>query len=193
MLSPRHFLAVAASAAARLCLLAAMAPAAMAADPLVVSGTVTRDGSPVTGAAVTVLVAGSDMVVAATTDDAGAWSATIDAVSGDTLEIGATTSTSTPDGAGCITTEVASGHVTVMVDALPASVEVVLGSARSSTVCAATATPGPAITPPATDSAGSAPAQGSPAGLPLVLVALGAAVLPTPRTLRLARVRRPRR
>jgi hypothetical protein len=142
----------------------------------------------VSGASVTVLVSGSDTVMPATSDETGAWTVAIDTVTGDTLEIAASTSTSAPSGDGCIRTETATGHVSVAVEGLPASVDVVLDSVRSSTVCAATAPPDPVITPPPTDATGGGGTRGSDAGvlavvLVLVLVATAAlaATLPTGR------------
>jgi hypothetical protein len=178
---------------AGLLLVAGMASVAVAADPLVVSGTVSRDGTPVAGASVTVVVAGSDAVMPATTDKAGAWTVSIDAMPGDTLDIGASTSSSTPAGDGCIRTRTASGHVSVAVDALPASVAVVLDNVRSSTVCAATASPGPVVTLPPTDAAGGAGARGSDTGvLGAVLVLLAGLALATALPAGRRRTRRPR-
>ena len=189
MPSPRRTLT---ALVAGLWLAAGLASAAMAADPLVVSGTVGRDGTPVSGASVTVLVAGSDTVMPATSDETGAWTVTIDAVPGDTLEIAASTSSSTTSSDGCIRTETATGHVSVAVDALPASMDVALDSVRSSTVCAATASPDPAITLPPTDATGGAGTRGSDAGALAVVLVLVAAALAATLPAGRRRARRPR-
>lgn len=177
MPSRRSVLAV--LAAAVLALVVA-APAMLAAGGLAVAGTVTRDGAPVAGAGVTIMVQGSDMVFQATTDANGAWSTSIGAAGGDILDIGASISTTTPAGTDCVRTEIASGHVTVAVDALPSSVAVVLDAVQTATVCAATASPGPVatpvITPPATDATrGAGPGSATP-GLPLLIMMLASAV-----------------
>jgi hypothetical protein len=162
--------------AAWLVVAACLAPAALAADPLVVAGTVSRDGAPVAGASVTVLVDGTDTVMPATSDGTGAWQVTVDAASGDTLSIGAGTSTSATDAAGCVRTETATGRMSVAVDALPASVDVVLDTVRTATVCAATATPDSAITPPPTDAAMAGGRRGGDASALLALLGLAAGV-----------------
>ncbi|MEI7743974.1 MAG: hypothetical protein WCK58_09525, partial [Chloroflexota bacterium] len=59
--------------------------AALAADPVTVSGSVVRDGAPVAGIEVTISVAGSYANFFATTDDDGAFSADIEATAGDVI------------------------------------------------------------------------------------------------------------
>ena len=138
--------------AAGVLLVTALVPGVLAADPLVVSGTVSLDGAPVTGVAVTVMVVGSDTVMPATSDASGAWSVAIDALPGDTLQVDAVSSTSSADPSGCVRTDTVSGRVTVAVDALPASVDLTLAG-HSTNVCMATGTPTAVVTPPATDTA----------------------------------------
>jgi LPXTG-motif cell wall-anchored protein len=157
-------------------LAAAWPVTAAAAESLSIAGTVTRvDGSPAGGVEVVVRVAASDMVLAATTDEAGAFAIDIEARVGDVLEIRATgaTAASEPDEDGCVTRTTATGRADVTVEALAlAPVVVVLDGAIEGRVCAATATPDrpeaparthrPEPTPPATD--GSGPASGSESG-----------------------------
>ncbi len=166
--------AVSAFAAGAL-LVVALVPGVLGADPLVVSGTVSRDGSPMAGVAVTVMVVGSDTVMPATSDALGAWSVSIDALPGDTLQIDAVTSTSSTDPQGCVRTDTLSGRVTVAVDVLPASVDVALAE-HSTNVCTETGTPVVVVTPPATDTGAVAGARGSDTAVLLAFLALFAAI-----------------
>jgi len=156
--------------AAGVLLVTALVPGVLAADPLVVSGTVSLDGAPVTGVAVTVMVVGSDTVMPATSDASGAWSVAIDALPGDTLQVDAVSSTSSADPSGCVRTDTVSGRVTVAVDALPASVDLTLAG-HSTNVCMATGTPTAVVTPPATDTAAGPGARGSDTAVLLAFLA----------------------
>ncbi len=161
--------------AAGVLLVVALVPGVLAADPLVVSGTVSRDGTPVTGVAVTVMVVGSDAVMPATSDASGAWSVSIDALPGDTLQVDAVTSTSSTDPKGCVRTDTLSGRVTMAVDALPASVDVALAE-HSTNVCTETGTPVVVVTPPATDTSGGPGARGSDTAVLLMVLAAVTAI-----------------
>jgi hypothetical protein len=156
-------------------LVTALVPGVLAADPLVVSGTVTMAGAPVPGVSVTVMVVGSDTAMPATSDASGAWSVAIDALPGDALQVDAVSSSSSTDPSGCVRTDTLAGRVTVAVDALPASVEVVL-TGRSTNVCTATGTPDAVVTPPATDAAAGSGARGSDTGVLLAVLATVAAI-----------------
>src|SRR4051794_11532680 len=85
--------------------LLAVPAAALAADPVTVSGTVVRGGTPVNAAQVVVHVTGSDQLAATTTDEQGAFSVTVDAEVGAEVQIDVTgqTSRSGPDAQGCVT------------------------------------------------------------------------------------------
>lgn len=164
-------------AAATLALWGLLPGAASGADLVDVSGTVTRDGSPVSDVSVTAQVDGSDIVVPATTDATGAWSLRLEAAPGDAVTVRATapTVTGSPDARGCVHSDTATGKTSVTIDgASVTGVQVVLDTVLSSTVCSATATPGPKITPPATDAVGPGRADGPGTG---ILVALGALAL----------------
>ena len=157
---------------ALLAALLAMPAGVLAADPVIVTGTVVRDGQPVTGVRVTVSVAGDDTIAQATTDEAGAFSVEVEAVVGSEVSVSATgqTFTSDPDANGCIESETPVGSLTATLDAIPpAPLTVNLDQLRTSKVCGATASP--RITPPATDSI-FAPRPGSTPGGG-VLVVLG--------------------
>src|SRR3954451_24079331 len=136
----------------------AVAPAsALAADPITVSGTVVRDGVPVTAAKVVVSVTGGDQLASASTDEQGAFSVQVEAEVGSELRIEATgqTSRSDPDAANCVHSETPTGSLTTTIEALPLDhVEVAMDDVITSKVCGPTATPGitrPGITPPSTD------------------------------------------
>jgi hypothetical protein len=157
----------------------------LAADPLVVTGKVVRDGSAVTGVAVTVSVTGSDQVASATTDDLGAFSVQVEAGVGDELQVFATgqTSRSDPDANGCVTSETPTGHLVVTLDSLqPAPLVVLLDKVVTGTACGATATPHPTArphrtthagaTPPSTDAIPGGGTPGSGTGLPIVVAVL---------------------
>ena len=150
--------------------LLAMPSAALAADPVSVSGTVVRDGAPVTGVQVVVSVTGSDQIVAATTDEAGAFAVQVEAEVGSEVRIDATgqTSRSEPDAQGCVRIETPAGELTFTIEALPlAALEVPLDDELTGVVCAPTATPG--VTPPSTDVPANGAARPSGTGLLLVL------------------------
>jgi hypothetical protein len=151
--------------------LALVPAAALAADPVTISGTVVRDGSPVTGVQVVVSVTGSDQIVAATTDEQGAFSVQVDAVPGSDVRIEATgqTSRSDPDSANCVHLETPSGTLTFTIQALPVDpVVVTMDQVITGLVCGPT--PTPRVTPPSTDVASPPAGHAAETGL---LVALG--------------------
>jgi hypothetical protein len=154
LLRPR-LLAIAAAA------LLALPAAASAAGTIDLTGTVTRDGAPVAGASVTALLDGTDMIVAATTDGAGAFVLQLEGDIGGVVQVRATGPTVTlpPDEQGCVRSETPTGRATVTIDALPVPlVAVPLDTLLVSSVCSATARPDPAATLPATDT--TRPGQG---------------------------------
>jgi hypothetical protein len=154
---------------------------ATAADRVVVAGVVTGPGGvPAANVEVVAVVAGTDLVRAATTDAAGAFSVEVEAAVGDTIDIRATgpTVSGEPDEAGCVTSRTLIGGAGITIESLPLdTIAIELDQAIESRVCSATATPDrphgthrPDPTPPATDAA----AEGSgatPAGRPFLLVA----------------------
>jgi hypothetical protein len=150
----------------------ALPAAVLAADPVDVAGGVTNaDATPAAGVEVLVIVEGSDIVTATTTDDAGAFALQVEAEVGDTLEVRATGPTirTGPDEDGCVTSSTSSGTVTITIEVLPlAPVAVVLDRAISSVICSTTAGPDQATrhprsepTPPATDGPGSGAVGGT--------------------------------
>ena len=154
---------------------------ATAADPVVVAGVVTAAGGvPAAGVEVVVVVAGTDLVRATTTDAAGAFSVEVEAAVGDTIDIRATgpTVSGEPDEAGCVTSRTPIGGAGVTIESLPLDpVAVELDQAIESQVCSATATPDrPSSThrsnptPPATDRASDGDGA-TPAGRPFLAVA----------------------
>jgi len=148
----------------------------LAAGPVTVTGTVVRDGLPVTGASVTVSVVGGDLVASATTDETGAFTADIEALAGDQVSVSAKGQTfqSEPDARGCVHFETPTGSLAATLDTLPPGpLEVTLDQLVTSTVCGTTATP--RVTPPATDAiAAPRPGSASRGGL---LLALGVLAL----------------
>lgn len=155
--------------------LLAVPTAAVAAGPVTVSGTVVRDGAPVTGVQVVVSVTGSDGIASATTDEEGAFAVQVEADAGSQVRIDATgqTSRSDPDSKGCVQLETPTGTLTFMIDAVPpAAVVVPMDDVLTGTVCSPTAAPvvTPNVTPPSTDAARARrSAEASPATLLLVL------------------------
>jgi hypothetical protein len=148
----------------------------LAAGTVTLTGTVVRDGAPVTGVDVVVSVSGSDVIVSATTDENGAFTVEVEAGIGAGIQAFATgqTSRSAPDGEGCVTSETPTGSLAVTIDAIPpAPLTVPLDQVLTGKVCTATAMP--AVTPPATDSMAGRPAQGPSNGGLLVLGMLAAA------------------
>ena len=139
-------------------------PATALAATFDVGGTVTNtDGSPAAGAEITILVQGTDQIVATTTDESGAWSLQLDAEPGAVLEVNGTgVSTSTgPDADGCTTTTTPSGQVNATLPAegeVPA-IDFPLDNLLTGTVCAS-------ATPPDTGGGGGgggdAPAEQQP-------------------------------
>ena len=138
------------------------------------------DGVPAAGVEVVVVVAGTDLVRATTTDAAGAFSVEVEAAVGDMIDIRATgpTVSGEPDEAGCVTSRTPIGgcrcHDRVAA-ARPVAVE--LDHAIESRVCSATAAPDrprrthrPDPTPPATDRAADGDGA-TPAGRPFLAVA----------------------
>jgi hypothetical protein len=168
-------------------------PATVLAASVEVSGTVTdKDGAAVAGAEVAILVQGTDMVFATTSDENGAWTIVLDveADAAVVLEVNGTgpAVTTGPDDDGCTTTTTGSGQVTVElpVEGTPGPVALPLDDEISGTVCAATAKPDspakpdsdsparPALTPPATDTTGAAVASSTGTGMLLLLGGLAA-------------------
>jgi hypothetical protein len=159
-------------ALAVLALLAAPA-AALAADPVAVSGTVVHDGAPAIGVQVVVSVTGGDEVAAATTDEQGAFSVDVEADAGAQVRIDVTgqTSRSDPDARNCVHIETPSGSLTFSIEALPpAAVEVAMDDVLTGTECGPT--PSVRITPPSTDATSRRVGSSSGTGLLLVLGAL---------------------
>ena len=120
-------------------------PATALAATFDVGGTVTNtDGSPAVGAEITILVQGTDQIVATTTDENGAWALQLDAEPGAVLEVNGTgQSTSTePDADGCTTTTTPSGQVnaTIPAEGTVPAIDFPLDNPLTGTVCA-TATP----------------------------------------------------
>ena len=189
----------------RLRLIAAMAvalvlvlPATALAATYDVGGTVTdKGGAPVAGAEVTVLVQGTDQILATTSDATGAWALQLDLEPGAVLEVNGTgPSTSTePDADGCITTTTVSGkaEATIPAEGTLDPVALMLDQELSGTVCSTAGTPdepaGPDTTPPATDTIASATGPGGNASL-LLVVGLAAF---TGATIAFTTTRRPRR
>lgn len=174
--------------AALLVTLLAMPTGVLAVEAVTVTGTVVRDGLPQTGVRVTVTVTGGDTIAVATTDEAGAFAVELEAGIGSEVTVSAIgqTFTSEPDARGCIHSETPIGRLTATIDSIPpAPLMVPLDQLRTSTVCAATATP--RITPPSTDGL-VAPRPGSASGGGLLLV-LGALLLAGGGSLALARRR----
>lgn len=160
-------------------------PATALAATYDVSGTVTdTGGAPVAGVEVTILVQGTDIVLAATSDANGAWGLQVDADPGAVLEVNATgpTSRSDPDDKGCVTSTTMSGQVTAELPAegQPDAVALVLDRELTGKVCAVTAKPDktdspvePQITPPSTDTAGTGAGSADNRSLLLVGSLLG--------------------
>jgi hypothetical protein len=155
--------------------LLALPAAAFAADPVTLSGTVTRDGTPVAGVEVAVTVDASDLILSATTGADGTFSLVIDAAVGSQVVLHATgpTTTTGPDKDGCVHHETPIGSTTLTLETLtPDPVALPLDKVIKSVVCSATGRPD--VTPPSTDGVtGAAPqAPGNGAGL-AVLGVLG--------------------
>ena len=162
----------------------ALPSAVSAAGVIDLAGTVTRDGAPVADVAVTALLDGSDMIVSATTDANGAFAVQLEGDIGGVIQVRATgpTITSAPDDQGCVRSETPIGRASVTIEAIPVPpVAISLDTVLVSNVCSATATPGPAITPPATDVAtpGNGPRDASIVSLlgllSLLVLAIGVA------------------
>jgi hypothetical protein len=156
--------------------LLALPSGVLAVDGVTVTGSVIREGAPVTGVDVVVSVTGSDMIVSAATDENGMFAVAVEAGVGSELQVFATgsTSQSDPDRNGCVTFETPIGQLTTIIEEVPpASLTVDLGTVLESTVCGATGTPG--VTPPSTDAGGPQTAGGVGGGLLLVLGVLGLA------------------
>jgi hypothetical protein len=143
---------------------------ALAADPVMVSGTVVHGGVPVTGVQVVVSVTGSDQIASATTDEQGGFSVQVDAAVGSELRIDATgqTSRSDPDAHNCVHLETPTGTLTTTIEALPLDpVEVAMDDVLTGTICGPTEPPH--VTPPSTDVTPPRPAGAPGTGLLLVL------------------------
>jgi hypothetical protein len=166
---PRHRPAIAA-VAAFVALVSLLVPAglAAAAELVDVSGTVrTTDGAAAAGIEVLVSVAGSDIVVPATTDENGAYAVQVEAAAGDTLEVRATGATvrTGPDAEGCTQSRTPTGRTSVILETLPPGpVDVLLDDLIESETCAATGKPTPGPTPPSTDVVAAVRPAGADAG-----------------------------
>ena len=144
--------------------------AALAADPVTVSGSVVRDGAPVAGIEVTISVAGSYTNFFATTDDDGAFSADIEATAGDVITFMSSgdTTQATPDANGCVAFEMPWGRVVVTLDEQPpAPIRIDMDQVVKGAVCGETASP--VVTPPATDAPPVAHRDAAAAGSGLLL------------------------
>jgi hypothetical protein len=167
-------------------LLALALPAVAAAvEPVDVTGTVTDGaGAPAGGVEVALLVAGTDVILSATTDPGGAFAIAAEAAVGDTLELRATGATVTtgPDEEGCVHSSTPFGKLSVVIEALPLDpVVIAMDQELTGVVCQATATPRPHAakpTPPATDRATAEPMRSTVGGLAILLglLSLAAAV-----------------
>ena len=156
--------------------LLALPSAVLAADGVTLTGSVIRDGAPVTGVDVVVTVTGSDLIVSTATDENGVFSVAVEAGVGSEIQVFATggTSQSDPDRNGCVTFETPIGQLTAIIEEVPPpALTVALDTVLESTVCGATGTPG--VTPPSTDAGMSRPAGGIGGGLLLVLGVLALA------------------
>ena len=159
--------------------LLALPTAALAADPVTVSGTVTRDGTPVAGVEVVATVDASDLVQSAITGDDGTFSFAIDAVVGSQVVLRATgpTSTTGPDKDGCIHHETPIGSATLTLETLtPEPIVVPLDKTITSEVCSATGRPAvtarPPVTPPSTDGVSPGRTQAPGDGTTLAVLAV---------------------
>jgi hypothetical protein len=135
-----------------------------------VTGTVVRDGAPVTGVEVVVRVGGSDVIASTHSDENGAFTVGVEAEVGAELQVHATgqTSRSDPDRRGCVRSETPIGDLTSTIEELPpAPLTVELDTVLTSTVCTATGRPG--VTPPSTDLVAASPGGTSGGGLLVVL------------------------
>ncbi len=156
--------------AAVIAALLALPSAVLAVDGITVTGSVIRDGAPVTGVGVVVSVTGSDLIVSTATDENGAFAVAVEAGVGSELQVFATgsTSQSDPDRNGCVTFETPIGQLTAIIEQVPPpALTVALDTVLESTVCGATGTPG--VTPPSTDAGEPRPAGAIGGGLLLVL------------------------
>lgn len=168
--------------------LAVLLPAAaLAAEPVWISGTVTREGGPYNAAEVLVLVEGTDQVVSVLTDEAGAFGVEVEAAEGDVVSVQAVgaTSRSGPDEHGCLHSETPVGRASLVLDVLPPpAVEVVLDTLMEDSICGTSGTPGPQLTLPPTDVTAGTPAR-DPAGIPALVpvLAILLAGLAAPRVL----------
>lgn len=123
-------------------------PATALAATFDVGGTVTNsDGTPAAGAEITILVQGTDQILATTTDETGAWALQLDAEPGAVLEVNGTgvSTTTEPDADGCTTTTTPSGQVNATIPAEGAvpAIDFPLDNLLTGTVCAT-------VTPPDT-------------------------------------------
>ena len=131
-------------AAAALALVLVLPATALAAT-FGVGGTVTNtDGTPAAGAEITILVQGTDQILATITDENGAWALEIDAEPGAVLEVNGTgaPTTTEPDADGCTTTTTPSGQVnaTIPAEGDVSAIDFPLDNVLTGSVCA-TATP----------------------------------------------------
>jgi hypothetical protein len=160
-----------------------MVPAtALAADPVTVSGLVTRDGAPAAAVEVALLVDGSDLVFSATTGDDGAFAVAVEAGIGSKIAIRATgpTVVSETGENGCVRRDTPIGSIALTLDTLtPDAVTVPLDAVISSSVCSATGRPDPVL--PATDGPDAArpgtPGTGAGAVLAALAILAGLALV----------------
>jgi hypothetical protein len=121
-------------------------PATALAATFDVGGSVTNtDGSPAVGAEITILVQGTDQIVATTTDENGAWTLQVDAEPGAVLEVNGTgqSTTSEPDADGCVTTTTPSGqaNATIPAEGPVPPIDFPLDNPLTGIVCSDPATP----------------------------------------------------
>ncbi|HEY5434578.1 MAG TPA: hypothetical protein VIK13_05050 [Candidatus Limnocylindrales bacterium] len=167
--------------------LLALPGSVFAADPVTLSGTVMRDGTPVAGVEVAVTVDGSDLILSATSGADGTFSLAVDAGIGSQVALRATgpTTVSGPGEDGCVHRDTPIGSATLTLETLtPDPVALSLDQVISSIVCSATGRPDPTVPP--TDGVAQAGPQtpGGGAGLAVlgILAALAGVSLATVRS-----------
>jgi hypothetical protein len=138
--------------------LALVLPATALAATVDVGGTVTNtDGSPAVGAEITILVQGTDAILATTTDENGVWALQLDVEPGAVLEVNGTgQATSTePDADGCVTSTTPSGqtNATIPAEGTVPAIDFPLDTLLTGTVCAT-------VTPPDTGGNGGGAGNG---------------------------------
>lgn len=172
----------------RLRLIAALAFALLLALPATalaatwdVAGTVTdKDGNPVAGVEIAILVQGTDIVLSATSDANGAWGVQVDADPGATLEVNGTAPTTRQQDGDCVVSTTLSGQakVTLPAEGQADPVALVLDTPLTGKVCAETGKPDTSkVTPPPTDTIGASAPGGNGALLLAGILAVVAGVI----------------